>query len=157
MSRPSGADRMSPTLPRIRQVEAARAASPTHFSHEGIQVFQPREGWQLLRTRSPRLGLFLFLAAFAVARVTRACAGTVVDRRISRGLRIDPIADARVFSLSAEQNFYVAYAAHINNTGIFSTELWTGAVRNETNDIARHVTTSTRLTTQDLTSPQDPT
>jgi hypothetical protein len=65
---------------------------------------------------------------------------------------IDPVADARVFSLSAQQNFYVAYAGqgtqngnYINISGIYSNELWSGAVRNETNDMARHVIVDTNL------------
>ena len=84
----------------------------------------------------------------AVAGMTLALAGCstdVQDPSVVQAETIDPIADARVFSLSAQQNFYVAYAAHINNTGIFSTELWTGAVRNETNDIARHVIVDTNV------------
>jgi len=84
----------------------------------------------------------------AVAGMTLALAGCstdVQDPSVVQAETIDPIADARVFSLSAQQNFYVAYTAHINNTGIFSTELWTGAVRNETNDIARHVIVDTNV------------
>jgi hypothetical protein len=85
----------------------------------------------------------------AVAGMTLAtlagCSTDVKDPSVVQAETIDPIADARVFSLSAQQNFYVAYTAHINNTGIFSTELWTGAVRNETNDIARHVIVDTNV------------
>ena len=85
----------------------------------------------------------------AVAGVALAalagCSVDVKDPTVVQASTIDPIADARVFSLSAQQNFYVAYAALINNTGIYSNELWTGAVRNETNDIARHVIVDTNV------------
>jgi hypothetical protein len=84
------------------------------------------------------------VAGMALATLA-GCSTDVKDPSVVQAETIDPIADARVFSLSAQQNFYVAYAAHINNTGIFSTELWTGAVRNETNDIARHVIVDTNV------------
>ena len=81
-----------------------------------------------------------------IALVTAAgCSTDVKDPTVVQASTIDPIADARVFSLSAQQNFYVSYAAFINNTGIYSNELWTGAVRNETNDIARHVIVDTNV------------
>ena len=93
--------------------------------------------------------MFFSMRRVAVAGVTLAtlagCSTDVKDPSVVQAETIDPIADARVFSLSAQQNFYVAYAAHINNTGIFSTELWTGAVRNETNDIARRVIVDTNV------------
>ena len=84
------------------------------------------------------------VAGMALATLA-GCSTDVTDPSVVQAETIDPIADARVFSLSAQQNFYVAYATHINNTGIFSTELWTGAVRNETNDIARHVIVDTNV------------
>lgn len=86
---------------------------------------------------------------FAVAGLAltalAACSTDVRDPSVVDAATIDPIADARVFSLSAQQNFYVAYASFINNTGIYANELWTGAVRNETNDIARHVIVDTNV------------
>ena len=81
------------------------------------------------------------LAVIALA----GCSTDVSDPSVVDAATIDPVADARVFSLSAQQNFYVAYASLINNTGIYSNELWTGAVRNETNDIARHVIVDTNV------------
>ena len=86
------------------------------------------------------------VAVTGVAFVTLAgCSTDVKDPTVVDAATIDPIADARVFSLSAQQNFYVAYAGFINNTGIYANELWTGAVRNETNDIARHVIVDTNV------------
>ena len=86
------------------------------------------------------------VAVTGVAFVTLAgCDTDVSDPSVIDAATIDPIADARVFSLSAQQNFYVAYAGLINNAGLYSTELWTGAVRNETNDIARHVIVDTNV------------
>ena len=73
------------------------------------------------------------------------CSTDVKDPTVVQASTIDPIADARVFSLSAQQNFYVAYAAMINNTANYSNETWSGAVRNETNDIARHVIVDTNV------------
>lgn len=85
----------------------------------------------------------------AVAGVVLAalagCSMDVKDPTVVKASTIDPVADARVFSLSAQQNFYGAYGGFINNTAIYSNELWTGAVRNETNDIARHVIVDTNV------------
>jgi len=77
--------------------------------------------------------------------VLAGCSMDVKDPSVVQASTIDPIADARVFSLSAQQNFYVAYASYINNTAYYSTETWSGAVRNETNDIARHVIVDTNV------------
>jgi hypothetical protein len=86
------------------------------------------------------------IAVAGVALVTLAgCDTDVNDPSVVQASTIDPIADARVFSLSGQQNFYVAYAGLINTSGIYSNELWTGAVRNETNDIARHVIVDTNV------------
>ena len=86
------------------------------------------------------------IAVAGVASATLAgCDTDVKDPTVVQASTIDPIADARVFSLSAQQNFYVAYAGYINNTAIYSNEVWTGAVRNETNDIARHVIVDTNV------------
>lgn len=85
----------------------------------------------------------------AVAGVTAVamagCSTDVKDPTVVQASTIDPIADARVFSLSAQQNFYVAYGAYINNTANYANETWSGAVRNETNDIARHVIVDTNV------------
>jgi len=67
------------------------------------------------------------------------CSLDVTDPTTVEASTIDPLADARVFSLSAQQNFYVAYASLINATAVYSNETWSGAVRNETNDFGRHV------------------
>ena len=83
--------------------------------------------------------------AAVTALTLAACSTDVTDPSVVDAATIDPVADARVFSLSAQQNFYVAYASLINNTGIYANELWTGAVRNETNDIARHVIVDTNV------------
>lgn len=85
-------------------------------------------------------------AVAGIATVTvAACSTDVKDPTVVQASTIDPIADARVFSLSAQQNYYVAYAALINNTANYSNETWSGAVRNETNDIARHVIVDTNV------------
>ena len=73
------------------------------------------------------------------------CSTDVKDPSAVQASTIDPIADARVFSLSAQQNFYQSYASYINNTANYANETWSGAVRNETNDIARHVIVDTNV------------
>jgi len=73
------------------------------------------------------------------------CSTDVKDPTVVQASTIDPIADARVFSLSGQQNFYQQYATYINNTANYSNETWSGAVRNETNDIARHVIVDTNV------------
>jgi hypothetical protein len=88
------------------------------------------------------------VAALALA----GCSMDVSNPSVVEASTIDPVADARVFSLSAQQNFYVAYAGqggqngnYINISAIYSNETWSGAVRNETNDIGRHVIVDTNL------------
>jgi hypothetical protein len=73
------------------------------------------------------------------------CSLDVTDPTTVEASTIDPVADARVFSLSAQQNYYVAYASLINSTAVYSNETWSGAVRNETNDIGRHVIVDTNV------------
>jgi hypothetical protein len=86
------------------------------------------------------------VAVAGVASVAFAgCSTDVKDPTVVQASTIDPVADARVFSLSGQQNFYVAYGAFINNTANYSNETWSGAVRNETNDIARHVIVDTNV------------
>ena len=100
-----------------------------------------------------RLGLLRRLATTGAAlTMLAACSMDVKNPNTIEASTIDPVADARVFSLSAQQNFYVAYAGqggqngnYINISGIYSNEVWSGAVRNETNDIARHVIVDTNL------------
>ena len=80
------------------------------------------------------------IAASGFAALTLAgCSLDVTDPSVVDASTIDPIADARVFSLSGQQNFYVAYASLINSTAVYSNETWSGAVRPETNDFGRHV------------------
>jgi hypothetical protein len=79
------------------------------------------------------------------ALLLAGCSLDVTDPSVVQASTIDPIADARVFSLSAQQNFYVAYTSLINSTAIYSNETWSGAVRNETNDFGRHVIVDTNV------------
>ena len=86
------------------------------------------------------------IAVAGLAALTLAgCSMDVTDPTTVKAETIDPIADARVFSLSAQQNFYNAYASLINSTAVYSNETWSGAVRNETNDIGRHVIVDTNV------------
>ena len=81
------------------------------------------------------------LAALTLA----GCNIDVTDPTTVPASTIDPLADARIFSLSAQQNYYVAYGSLINNTAVYSNETWSGAVRPETNDIGRHVIIDTNV------------
>jgi hypothetical protein len=83
--------------------------------------------------------------ASGVILAVSACSMDVSNPSVIEASTIDPVADARVFSLSAQQNWYVNYAVLINNTANYSNETWSGAVRNETNDIGRHVIVDTNL------------
>lgn len=94
-----------------------------------------------LTSRSMRRVAATGAAALALA----GCSLDVTNPAVIEASTIDPIADARVFSLSAQQNFYVAYATVINSTALYSNETWSGAVRNESNDIGRHVIVDTNL------------
>lgn len=86
------------------------------------------------------------IAIAGLAAVTLAgCSVDVTNPAVIEASTIDPVADARVFSLSAQQNFYVAYAGFINSTALYANETWSGAVRNETNDIGRHVIVETNV------------
>ena len=79
-------------------------------------------------------------AAAGVAVATLAgCSMDVKNPTVVDASTIDPLADARVFSLSAQQNFYQAFGGFINSTAYYATETWSGAVRNETNDIGRRL------------------
>jgi hypothetical protein len=85
-------------------------------------------------------------AVAGVALATLAgCDTDVTDPSVVQASTIDPIADARVFSLSAQQNFYQFFGGYINATANYSNETWSGAVRNETNDIGRHVIVDTNV------------
>jgi hypothetical protein len=57
----------------------------------------------------------------------------------------DPLADARTLSMSAQQNFYDVFGDLINSTALYSGEVWTGAVRQESNDIARRAIVDTNI------------
>lgn len=83
--------------------------------------------------------------AGVVVATLAGCDTDVTDPSVVDAATIDPIADARVFSLSAQQNFYQALGGFINATANYSNETWSGAVRNETNDIGRHVIVDTNV------------
>ncbi|MGH7719061.1 MAG: hypothetical protein ACREON_09495, partial [Gemmatimonadaceae bacterium] len=80
-----------------------------------------------------------------IALALSGCDLDVSNPSVIEASTIDPVADARVFSLSAQQDFYQAYAGFINSSAFYSNETWSGAVRNETNDIGRHVIVDTNI------------
>lgn len=86
-------------------------------------------------------------AAFACAMllVPTACELDVSNPGIIDASTFDPVADARTLSMSAQQNFYDVYGDLINSTALYSGEVWTGAVRQESNDIGRRAIVDTNL------------
>jgi hypothetical protein len=95
-----------------------------------------------------RRGATIGVAALAFS----GCNTDVSNPSVVDASTIDPVADARVFSLSAQQDFYVAYAGqgsqsgnYINISAAYSNETWMGVARNETTDIARHAIVDTNL------------
>lgn len=95
----------------------------------------------LALVRSMRGGAALGAAMLVLA----ACDLDVANPGIIDSSTFDPAADARMLSLSAQQNFYAAYGTVINATALYSGEVWTGAVRQESNDIARRAIVDTNL------------
>ena len=93
------------------------------------------------------------VAATGVAALALAgCSMDVSNPSVIEASTIDPVADARVFSLSAQQDWYSALGGGFGNTGglipataNISNETWTAAVRNETTDMSRHVITDTNI------------
>lgn len=84
-------------------------------------------------------------AAGAAACPLAACDLDVSNPSVIDASTVDPITDARILSMSAQQNFYDALADIINSTALYSGETWTGAVRQESNDIARRAIVDTNI------------
>lgn len=85
------------------------------------------------------------LAAAVAACSLSACELAVSNPGIIDADTFDPVADARILSMSAQQNFYQVYADVINSTALYSGEVWTGAVRQESNDIGRRAIVDTNI------------
>jgi hypothetical protein len=68
-----------------------------------------------------------------------ACNMDVINPGVVDATTFDPTQDAATLSLSAQSNFYRAYGTLIYYSAFFSGEAQVGAVRQETNDIARRV------------------
>jgi hypothetical protein len=90
-------------------------------------------------------GSILRIAAGAAALALAGCSLDVSNPGIIDASTFDPLADARTLSLSAQQNFYDAYGELINSTALYSGEVWTGAVRQESNDIGRRAIVDTNI------------
>src|SRR5690606_11736028 len=85
------------------------------------------------------------ILATVIALVLTGCDLQVVNPGVIDAGTFDPTTDARTLSLSAQTNFYAAYANVVNFTGYFSGEAWVGATRQETNDFGRRVITPANL------------
>jgi hypothetical protein len=83
--------------------------------------------------------------AAAIAWPLTACSMDVSNPGIIDASTFDPVADARILSMSAQQNFYAIYADFINASALYSGEVWTGAVRQESNDIGRRAIVDTNI------------
>ena len=83
--------------------------------------------------------------AAALLPLLAACDLDVSNPGIIDASTFDPVADARTLSMSAQQNFYQVYADIINSTALYSGEVWTGAVRQESNDIGRRAIVDTNI------------
>lgn len=84
-------------------------------------------------------------ASAAITLMLSACELDVSNPGVIDASTFDPVADARILSMSAQQNFYDVYADVINSTALYSGEVWTGAVRQESNDIARRAIVDTNI------------
>ena len=71
-----------------------------------------------------------------------ACNMDVINPGVIDASQFDPSSDAATLSLSAQSNFYKAFTGSAYWSGLFSGEVVPGAVRQETNDVARRVATS---------------
>src|SRR5213592_486475 len=71
-----------------------------------------------------------------------ACNMDVVNPGVIDAAHFDPSGDAATLSLSAQSNFYKAFTGSAYWSGFLSGEIVPGAVRQETNDVARRVATS---------------
>ena len=71
-----------------------------------------------------------------------ACNMDVINPGVIDAAHFDPSSDAATLSLSAQSNFYKALTGSAYWSGLFSGEVVPGAVRQETNDVARRVATS---------------
>jgi hypothetical protein len=83
--------------------------------------------------------------AAAAVLLLAACDLDVSNPGVIDASTFDPVTDARILSMSAQQNFYFAYFTLINSTALYSGETWTGAVRQESNDIGRRAIADTNL------------
>jgi starch-binding outer membrane protein, SusD/RagB family len=81
----------------------------------------------------------------AAALVLAACDLDVENPGVIDAATFDPVTDARILSMSAQQNFYSAYFTLINSTALYSGETWTGAVRQESNDLGRRSFADTNI------------
>ena len=89
------------------------------------------------------------LRAMRAAALAAACAVGVAgcDLKVTNptvldSSQFDPTGDANTLAMSAQSLFTRAYANIIPYSGMFSEEVWVGAVRQETNDIGRRVMTA---------------
>lgn len=84
-------------------------------------------------------------SAALLALAATACELDVSNPGVIDASTFDPVADARILSMSAQQNFYDAYSEVVNSTALYSGEVWTGAVRQESNDIGRRAIVDTNI------------
>src|SRR5688500_17723493 len=89
--------------------------------------------------------------AAAIASGVAGCDMSISNPTVLDASRFDPTGDANTLAMSAQVLFTRAYANMIPYSGMFSEEIWVGAVRQETNDIGRRVMSAA---TSDVNSAQ---
>jgi hypothetical protein len=77
-----------------------------------------------------------------LAATLGGCDMDVANPSVIDAEQFDPSTDAVILSMSAQSNLYRAINSIVPFSALFSQEGWAGAVRQETNDIARRVMTA---------------
>jgi hypothetical protein len=83
-------------------------------------------------TRSIRGAILASVAALGLA----SCNMDVTNPSVIDAGTFDPTSDGRTLALSAQTNFYIAFQSVALYGGLISDELWTGAIRLQTNRLA---------------------
>ncbi|HSY80205.1 MAG TPA: RagB/SusD family nutrient uptake outer membrane protein [Gemmatimonadaceae bacterium] len=79
----------------------------------------------------------MLIATTALASLAlTACKLEVTNPSVVDASKFNPSSDGTTLALSAQTNFYVAFQSVMFNGGLIADEIWTGAIRLQTNNIA---------------------
>src|SRR5688500_6119290 len=92
-------------------------------------------------TNTPRSDRLAFIAGALLAVLT-GCSLDVKYPSVTDAAEFDQAQDAATLALSAQPNRHRAIHALVPASAYWSQEAWVGAVRQETNDIGRRITTA---------------